>query len=255
MKRIIKYLLSDILRSKFIVIYFLFLLLSTLAMFQLESDNSRVILSLLNVNLLVVPLVSIMFTTIHFYNSYDFITLMLSQPVNRVTILLSEFVAIAAALVMAFLGGVALPVLVYGALDQGLVMIGVGCVLTVIFVSLAFLASVTTRDKARAIGVGLMFWFYATLVYDAFLMWVIFQFSDYPLEQAVLFLISLNPIDMARIVLMIQMDISALMGYTGAFYKQFFGSSLGFVYAGGVLLLWVLVPLWLARRVFVRKDL
>jgi len=255
LRRIIKYILLDIIRSRFILIYFLFLLLTTLAMFQLETDNSKVIMSLLNIILLIVPLVSVMFTTIHFYNSYEFIILMLSQPINRRMVFLSEFIGVSLALIIAFLAGLALPVVIYGAYSAGATLIFSGVLLTVVFVALAFLSAVMTRDKAKAIGVGLMFWFYATLIYDAFLMWVLFQFSDYPLDATMLVLISLNPIDLARIILMLQLDISALMGYTGAFYKNFFGSGLGMLYSVSILFLWILVPLLISMRIFNKKDL
>jgi Cu-processing system permease protein len=46
-----------------------------------------------------------------------------------------------------------------------------------------------------------------------------------------------------------------LMGYTGAFYKEFFGSSFGIIFSTGVLLLWVLIPFLIALRTFSKKDL
>ncbi|HUQ97311.1 MAG TPA: hypothetical protein VM010_06575, partial [Chitinophagaceae bacterium] len=84
---------------------------------------------------------------------------------------------------------------------------------------------------------------------------ILFAFSDYPMEKATLVLSSFNPIDLGRIYLMLQMDVSALMGYTGATYKEFFGSSLGLFYTLGVMILWIIVPVWLAVRSFARKDL
>jgi len=51
------------------------------------------------------------------------------------------------------------------------------------------------------------------------------------------------------------MDVSALMGYTGAIYKDFFGSSLGLLYTLGIMLLWSVVPLWLSTIAFRKKDL
>jgi Cu-processing system permease protein len=127
--------------------------------------------------------------------------------------------------------------------------------LTLVFVSLAFLSSVLTRDKAKAIGIALLFWFYFSLIYDGLLLWIIYSFGDYPLEKVTLALIAFNPVDLARIVMLLQLDISALMGYTGAFYKNFFGSNSGIVFSAGILVIWVLTPLWIALRVFKRKDL
>jgi Cu-processing system permease protein len=65
----------------------------------------------------------------------------------------------------------------------------------------------------------------------------------------------LNPIDLGRIYLMLQMDVSALMGYTGATYKDFFGSSVGLLYTLGIMLIWMVVPVLLAVRSFNKKDL
>ena len=115
----------------------------------------------------------------------------------------------------------------------------VGVCLTFIFVSLAFLASVITRDKAKGIGVALLLWFYFALLYDGLVMFLLFFFSDYPLEQASLVLITLNPIDLGRIIVLLNIDISALMGYTGALYKNFFDNAIGLFYAFGLLLVWI----------------
>jgi Cu-processing system permease protein len=84
---------------------------------------------------------------------------------------------------------------------------------------------------------------------------IMFQFGDYPMEKPMLFLCSLNPVDLARIFILLQMDISALMGYTGALYQKFFGSSMGIIFSVSLMTLWLAVPLWFSRRVFLKKDL
>ena len=68
-------------------------------------------------------------------------------------------------------------------------------------------------------------------------------------------LVALNPIDLARTIVLLQMDVSALMGLTGAVMQEFLGSTLGICYAVGVLLLWIIAPLWIAVRIFRKKDL
>jgi Cu-processing system permease protein len=255
MDRIIKYIFYDLLRTRFVLAYTVFLWVTTFALFQLDSDGGKVVLSLLNVVLMVVPLVSVVFTTIHFFNSYEFIELMLAQPVHRRTIFLSEYLAVAFSLTVSFVVGVGFPVLLFGSGVAGLTLVFSGVMLTLVFVSLAFLSSVLTQDKARAIGVALLFWFYFSLIYDGILLWVVYTFSDYPLEKVTLALVALNPVDLARIVLLLQLDISALMGFTGAFYQNFFGSAFGMTFSSAVLVVWVVVPLLVATRTFLRKDL
>ncbi|CAN5477165.1 hypothetical protein BH10BAC4_BH10BAC4_13100 [soil metagenome] len=251
----IKYIFYDIVRTRFIILYSVFLLFSTIAMFQLDSNTGKVILSLLNILLMVVPLVSVVFTTIHFFNSYEFIELMLVQPVKRTSVFLGEYISIASSLCMAYVVGVGIPCILFGANQSAVTLLITGVILTLVFVSLAFLSSVLTRDKAKAIGIALLFWFYSALIYDAFLLWVVYNFNDYPLEKVTLGLIALNPVDLARIIMLLQLDIAALMGYTGAFYKEFFGSMVGAGFAISALALWVALPLWAAVRVFSRKDL
>lgn len=255
MPRIIKYIFYDILRTRFILLYTLFLLVSTIALFQLDTDTGKVIMSLMNVVLMVIPLVSIVFTTIHFYNSYEFIELMLAQPVNRKVIYLSEYISTALSLCIAYSIGVGLPILLYGITPSSLTLIYTGLMLTLVFVSLAFLASVLTRDKAKAIGITLLFWFYFSLIYDGLLLWIVYSFSDYPLEKITVGLVALNPIDLARIMMLLKLDISALMGYTGAFYQNFFGSFWGMTFSAGVLGLWIIFPLFMGNRIFIKKDL
>ena len=255
MMKISKYVLYDILRSIIILAYTLFLFIVSLSMFQMEDNSSKAMLSLLNIVLIVLPLVSLVFTTIHYYNSYEFIELMSSQPMSRTRILLSEFSGVSISLLSAFLLGVGIPVLIFAPNDTGFAILFTGSALTLVFSSIAFFASVCSRDKARGIGFALLLWFYFALIYDGLVLLILFSFSDYPLEKLTLLLSALNPIDLGRIFIMLKMDISALMGYTGALYKDFFGSGTGILFTASIMLLWVIIPLWLAVRKFRRKDL
>ncbi len=255
MSKIAKYILYDILRNRFVLLYTGLLLAITFGLLSLDSDPGKSTLSLLNIILLVVPLISIIFTTIHFFNSYEFIELLLAQPVNRKTIFMAEYVSVSLALSLAYFIGVGLPLLIFNTSGSTVYLLLAGLLLTFVFVALALGASVSTRDKAKAIGIALLFWFYSALIYDSLILYIIYSFSDYPLDKITLTLVSLNPIDLARIVILLKLDLSALMGYTGAFYKSFFGSGLGIAYSLLFLTLWALVPFSLALKKFSRKDI
>jgi Cu-processing system permease protein len=255
MLKLSRYVLYDIARSKVILAYSVFLLIVSLSLFNMEENSSKAILSLLNIVLIAVPLVSMIFATIHYYNSYEFIELMLSQPMSRTKILMSEYGGVSLSLLSSFFIGVGIPVLIYAPDSTGFSLLFNGFALTLIFTSLAFFTSVKARDKARGIGAALLLWFYFALIYDGLVLLILFSFSDYPLEKITLFLSALNPIDLGRIAIMLKMDVSALMGYTGALYKDFFGSGTGILFTVGIMLLWIILPLWLALRSFKRKDL
>jgi len=93
------------------------------------------------------------------------------------------------------------------------------------------------------------------LIYDGLVLLILFNFSDYPLEKFTLVLSALNPVDLGRIFIMLKMDVSALMGYTGALYKDFFGGFWGLLFTTGIMFLWIIVPLRLSVKYFRKKDL
>lgn len=255
MIKVAKYVIYDILRSKVLLIYTAFLFITTTLMFSLQDDEQKALVSLLSVVLIILPLVSIIFSTSYFYNAYEFMELLISQPLKRSTILMAQYSGISISLVLAFLVGVAAPVLILGYSGTALTLVISGILLTFCFSAFAILASVITRDKARGIGLSLLFWFILAILYDAVVMGILYSFSDYPMEKFVIILASFNPIDLARISVLLKMDISALMGYTGAVYQDFFGSGWGLVYSGVILSIWVFVPLLLAFRLFRKKNI
>lgn len=255
MLRIVKYVLYDILQNRIVIGYTLFLLAVSFGLFNLSDDPIKGLSSLLNIVLIVVPLVSIIFATIHFYNASEFIELLAAQPIRRSVIVWSEFIGLAVAMKLAVLVGIGIPVALFAPNATGLTLVIAAAGLSVVFVSIALLASVITRDKAKGIGVALLLWFYFALLYDALVLFLMFSFADYPLEKAMLGVVALNPIDLARVVVMLQMDISALMGYTGALFHEILGTAWGIALAVGVLLLWIGLPIGLAVRVFRKKDL
>ena len=253
--RIVKYVLHDILRSRIAIAYTVFLFVAAAGLFNMGGDASKGLVSILSVVLMIVPLMSLVFATIHFYNSYEFIELLSAQPLRRNTILLGEYLGVSASLCTALLVGVGVPVLLYDRSVTGGCLIGAGLLLTFVFVALAFLGAVCTRDKARGMGVALLQWFFFALLFDGLVLLILFSFQDYPLEKATIGLVALNPIDLARTFVLLQMDVAALMGMTGAVMQEFLGSATGITYTVGVLLVWIAVPLLLALRVFGKKDL
>lgn len=255
MRKILKYVIIDILRNKIMLAYTVFLLVLSLSIFNLEDSSAKGILSLLNIALIIVPMVSILFTAIYIYNSAEFLELLVSQPLKRKTIWLSMFGGLAFSLVTAFFIGVGIPVLLYEASATGIMLITSGILLTIIFVAIALLAAVQIRDKARGIGTVILLWLYFSLLFDGIVLFILFQFADYPLEKVMVGITTLNPIGLSRILVLLKMDVSAMMGYTGAIFKDFFGTTTGMVTSLLVLLLWIILPGWLSVRRFNQKDL
>ena len=255
MKKIFKYIMTDILRIRIMIIYTLVLLSTSLSLFSLEDNANKGLLSLLNIVLIIVPLFSLLFSTIYIYNSAEFIELLVSQPLKRINIWLSFSIGLAISLSLAFIMGIGIPVLVFQLNAIGLLLLLVGVLLSIIFVAIALWAAVQIRDKAKGIGMAILLWMYFSLLFDGFVLFLLFQFADYPLEKPMILVSALNPIDLGRILILLQLDVSAMMGYTGAIFKDFFGTIAGLSIALITMLVWMLVPLYFSTRKFNRKDL
>jgi Cu-processing system permease protein len=112
-----------------------------------------------------------------------------------------------------------------------------------------------TRDKAKGIGVAILLWFYFTLIFDGIVLFLLFQFMDYPMEKPMVVFSCLNPVDLARILILLKLDMSALMGATSAVFRDFFGNQWGMAATILIMLAWAITPLWWSVRKFNRKDL
>jgi Cu-processing system permease protein len=189
------------------------------------------------------------------YNSAEFIELLVSQPLQRKTIWLSFVIGLAISLCFSFFIGIAIPIFFFQLNSIGLLIVGVGVLLTIIFVAIATLAAAQVRDKAKGIGVTILLWIYFSLLFDGLVLFLLFQFSDYPLEKAMIAISALNPIDLGRILILLQLDISAMMGYTGAIFKDFFGTIYGEMISTSIMIIWIIAPLYLSLNKFNKKDL
>jgi Cu-processing system permease protein len=255
MNRLIKIIFLDILKNRIILAYTFILAILSWSSFALEDNPAKGLLTILNIILFTVPLVAILFATIYLYNSSEFIELLLSQPIKRKKIWLALFLALSASMSIAFLMAAGIPLLIYAPDNVGLMMLVIGLMITMVFVALAFLSAIMTRDKAKGIGIAIMSWLYFALLFDGLVLFLLFQFSDYPIEKPMVAVTALSPIDLARIEILLQLDQSAMMGYTGAIFKDFFGTNIGLVAAFLLLSLWTIVPFYLSLRKFRNKDL
>lgn len=255
MNRIIKFVMLDIIKNKIVVSYAILLAVLAWSVFSLEDNSAKGLLTLLNIMLLTVPLVSIIFSTIYIYNSSEFIELLVSQPIKRSKIWISLYIGLCLALITAFFIGIGLPLLLYAPLHIGIVFNITGFLVTIIFIAIAFLSAVLTRDKAKGIGMSIMLWLFFTMLFDGLVLFMLFQLADYPIEQAMVLITMLSPVDIARILMLLQLDISALLGYTGAIFKAFYGSGNGIIVSFLILLVWALVPFLISLKKFNKKDL
>ena len=255
MGKITKIIFLDNIKSRVVIVYFVLLALLSWTSLLLQDNESKGALTVLNIILFVTPLMSLLYTVTYLYASHDFQVLLLSQPIKRKQIWQSLYMGVSSSLLIAFLLGAGIPMLMYTDLTTGLILVLMGCVNTLIFVSLAFLTTMLTSDKTRGTGVSILIWLLLTMIYDAILLYAIFLLSDWPLETPLLTLLMHNPLDLTRFQVILQMDVAAMMGYGGAAFKEFLGATGGIIVSAILLLLWIIVPYLISLRIFKKKDL
>ena len=160
-------------------------------------------------------------------------------------------------LVMSFVLGLSAGYMLYfttESITSFIYLLLVGSLLTFIFLTIAILLALRSDEKIKIFGLGIFYWLSLAILYDGLIMMLAINFSDYPIELPALILSALNPIDLGRILITMNSDIAALMGYTGAMYQQYFGSLTGKVLAFTLLLCWGVIPLFFAKRKFEKND-
>ena len=247
LKKILKYTFYDTLRSWWALLYFLFFLITAVSLLYFSGDFTKAVSSLLNIILLIVPLVSIIFGTMFYYNSREFAELLLAQPLKRTTIFLGQYLGLSISLVLSYCLGITIAFFVYqGTMEEFyllMLLLVSGSLLTFIFIAIAFFISASQEDRIKGFGLSILLWLTAAIIYDGLFLAILAVFQDYPLETPSIILSMFNPIDLSRIMVLLQLESVTLMGYTGAVFNKFFGTFQGAAISFFVLAVWVALPL------------
>ena len=257
--KVTRHVIVDVLRNRWVVAYALFFLVATDVLLRLAGSGPRALLSLLNVVVLLIPLVTIVFVTIYWHGAREFNELLLAQPVARTTLFHGLFAGLVLPLSAAFALGVTIPLVARGVVDASTapllgMMVLAGIALTAVFGAVAVLIGGVVEDRLRGLGIALGVWLLLTVAWDGGVLWAAMAFQDYPLERAMLGLTFANPVDLARTLLVLRFDVAALMGYTGAVFQRALGGTTGTIVALVGLAAWTIVPGLFALRAFRRKD-
>lgn len=246
-------------RSRWSYVYFIFYLLLGLVLLFLNNDLSKAVITLMNVIIILVPLIGTIFGVMYYYNSKEFTELLLAQPVKRSSIFLGQYLGVALSLSMSLIIGLGLPFIFYGLFQSAAIwnfvlLLITGAFLTFIFTALAFNIALYNENKIKGFSYAILLWLFLAVVYDGIFLLSLVFFEDYPLDKFSLVMTMFNPIDLSRILVLLKLDISALMGYTGAVYQKFFGTNLGLIVSLIVLSVWVILPVLNLNRKSNKKD-
>ncbi|MDH5655727.1 MAG: ABC transporter permease [Spirochaetia bacterium] len=259
MIKILQYSFSDLTRSRWNYFYFAFYFLTGIVLLFLNDDLSKAVITFINIIIVLTPLIGTLFGIMYFYHSREFTELLLAQPIRRSTIFLGQFFGLSLSLSASFALGLGIPFILYGILFSTeifnfLMLIVTGVFLTFIFVSLSFNIALDNENRIRGFAFAVLLWLFLAVIYDGLFLLFLVAFNEYPLDKFALLASTFNPIDLSRILILLKLDISALLGYTGAVFQNFFGTGLGLFISLIVLLLWSVLPVLRMLHKLKSKD-
>jgi Cu-processing system permease protein len=256
--RIARYVIRDLLRSRWLPAYAGFFFVATWALLRFSDTETKALLSLVNVVLFVVPLANLVFGAMYLYGAREFIELLLAQPVRRRQLFAGLYLGLTIPVALAVIAGIAAPLVLVGtSLDAwrlAATLAIVSVALSAVFNGIAAVIAYLIDDRVRGLATALGVWLLLAIVYDGLALVVATQFAAYPLERPMLALMIANPIDLSRLLLLLQFDVAALLGYTGAVFRRFFDGTLGLAVAATAVLLWAALPALAGARLFRKKD-
>lgn len=259
MLKILKYSFYDLMRSRWSYVYFLFYLALGFVLLFLNNDLDKAIITLMNIIIVLTPLIGTVFGVMYYYNSKEFTELLLAQPINRNKIFAGQYLGISLSLTLSLVLGLGLPFVLYGLFRSSVIfdfslLLIVGAFLNFIFVALAFNIALSNENRIKGFGYAILLWLFLAVIYDGLFLTSLVVFEEYPLDKFSLGATLFNPIDLSRILILLKLDISALLGYTGAIFRQFFGTNLGISLALISLSGWVIFPVLRMRGKLKKKD-
>jgi Cu-processing system permease protein len=212
----------------------------------LNNDLSKAVITLMNVIVILVPLIATIFGVMYYYNSREFTQLLLAQPVKRSSIFMGQYYGVAGSLSLSLVIGLGIPFMMYGlfvsdAIYDFLLLLVVGSFLTLIFTAISFNIALSNENKIKGFGYAVLMWLLFAVIYDGVFLMSLIIFEEYPLDTFSLVATLFNPIDLSRTLILLKLDISALLGYTGAVFKNFFGTSQGLLLSMASLVAWTLL--------------
>tara|TARA_R110001592_G_scaffold138443_1_gene357460 strand:- start:2506 stop:3150 length:645 start_codon:yes stop_codon:yes gene_type:complete len=213
----------------------------------------------MNIIIVLVPLIGTIFGVMYYYNSKEFIELLLAQPIKRSSIFLGQYLGVAGSLTLSLVLGLGIPFVLYGLFKSDAIfdfslLLVTGAFLTLIFTALSFNIALSNENKIKGFGYAVLLWLFMAVIYDGLFLMSLIIFKEYPLDTFSLVATMFNPIDLSRTLILLKLDISALLGYTGAVFKQFFGTDKGLFISIFMLVLWTVIPIWRLSYKAKRQD-
>lgn len=252
MLKLIRYNLRLILRWG--IYYTLFYGLLAYGLLSLNANPVGSLATLLNVVIYSSPMAALFLAIVFYFNSHELSLSFMVLPLSRKQVFFSQYLALNLVLGVGVILGLGFPFLLHGFTGAlGLLMV-LALLLNACFSAIGYALCLKQENKLKVFGLGFAIWVTVSLLYDGLLMGLLIYLSSYPTEGLTILATLVNPIDLSRTLMLMVMEATAFMGYTGAVFQRFFTDSLGMVLAVVALIGWVVLPLALFNRWLKKKS-
>jgi Cu-processing system permease protein len=226
------------------------------------QDFTRTAASLINAGGFLIPLFALVLGVFSLVTYPEYLELLVTQPVSRFRVLLGRYLGLSLTVLAAAALGFGLPgaLIAMAAGTEGalcyLAVIGYLSLLALAFASIALLVALLARRRQIALGVALGVWVFFELVYGVIMLATTLYLPAKVLQTTLLVGLLGNPVDLARVLSLLQVGGPHLFGPAGATLIKLAGSVPVATAVGLVgLFLWVIVPLFVATKLFQRQNL
>ena len=135
-------------------------------------------------------------------------------------------------------------------------MVGFSCLLAAIFTGLSVLIALLAGRRPVALGVAIAVWIFFELVYGLLMLATTLYLPPNVAKNVLLVGLGGNPVDVVRVLCLLQVGGPPLFGPAGATLIKLTSSATAATAIGlAIIAVWIVVPLVISVWVFKRQDL
>ncbi len=226
------------------------------------QDFVRTSASLINLGGFLLPLFALLLGVFSFLTNREYLEILATQPVSRRGILLGKYLGLLISVLAAAALGFGLPGVIIataiGTEGAGayLLVVLFSCLLAAVFTGLSVLIALLAKRRPVALGVAMAVWIFFELVYGLLMLATTLYLPPGVARNVLLVGLGGNPIDVVRVLCLLQVGGPHLFGPAGATLIKLTGSApVATVIGLAIVVAWIVGPVALSVWIFKRQDL
>jgi len=226
------------------------------------QDFIRTSASLVNLGGFLLPLFALLLGVFSFLTHREYLEILATQPVARSRILVGRYLGLLLSVLAAAVLGFGLPgvviALTIGVEGAGayLLVVAYSCLLAAVFAGVSVLVALLAGRRPVALAAAIAIWIFYELVYGLLMLATTLYLPASIVKTVLLAGLAGNPIDVVRVLSLLQVGGPELYGPAGATLIKLTGSVATTTAIGlAAVAAWIVVPLLVAVWVFKKQDL